>query len=131
MTHRIASCSCGQLTAKVAGEPIRVSVCHCYACQRRTGSVFASQARFAREAVEISGTGTDYVRTGDEGGRARFTFCPVCGVTVYYVAEGLEDSIAIPVGVFADSSFPAPTFSVYEDRMHAWVTLPKDMEHMA
>lgn len=131
MTHRIASCTCGQLTAKVSGEPIRVSVCHCYACQRRTGGVFASQARFARSAVEISGVGTEYVRTGDEGGRARFTFCPVCGVTVYYVADGREASIVIPVGVFADSSFPAPTFSVYEDRMHAWVTMPPDIEHMA
>jgi hypothetical protein len=131
MTHRIASCSCGQLTAKVVGEPIRVSVCHCYACQRRTGGVFASQARFAREAVEVSGSGTDYVRTGDEGGRARFTFCPTCGVAVYYVTEGREDSVVIPVGVFADSSFPAPTFSVYEDRMHAWVTMPPGIEHMA
>ena len=131
MTHRIASCSCGQLTAKVSGEPIRVSVRHCYACQCRTGSVFAAQARFAREAVEISGAGTDYVRVGDEGGRARFTFCPTCGTTVYYVTEGREDSIAIPVGAFAESSFPAPTFSVYEDRMHSWVTMPKDMEHMA
>ena len=131
MTHRIASCTCGQLTAKVSGEPVRVSVCHCYACQRRTGSVFAAQARFARQAVEISGTGTDHVRIGDEGGRARFTFCPTFGVTVYYVAEGREDSIVVPVGAFAESSFPAPTFSVYEDGMHARVTMPKDIEHMA
>ncbi|MGA2553089.1 MAG: GFA family protein [Burkholderiaceae bacterium] len=131
MTHRIASCSCGQLTAKVSGEPIRVSVCHCYACQRRSGSVFAAQARFPRQAVEISGTGTQYVRVGDEGGGARFTFCPTCGVTVYYINEGREDSIVIPVGVFAESNFPAPTFSVYEERMHSWVSMPEDMEHMA
>lgn len=130
MTHRIASCSCGQLTAKVSGEPIRVSVCHCYACQRRTGSVFAAQARFARDAVEISGTGTDFVRVGDEGGRARFTFCATCGATVYYIMEGSEESIAIPVGAFAEPSFPAPTFSVYEERMHSWVTMPTDIEHM-
>jgi hypothetical protein len=45
--------------------------------------------------------------------------------------EGREDSIAIPVGAFADSSFPAPTFSVYEDRKHSWVTMPPDIEHMA
>lgn len=131
MTHRIASCTCGQLTAKVSGEPIRVPVCHCYACQRRTGSVFAAQAKFPRDAVEISGEGTEYVRVGDEGSRARFTFCPTCGVTVFFVTEGREEAIAIPVGVFADSSFPEPTFSVYEDRMHSWVTMPTDMEHMA
>jgi hypothetical protein len=131
MTPRIASCSCGQLSAKVSGDPIRVSVCHCLACQRRTGSVFAAQARFPRQAVEISGIGTEYVRVGDEGSRCKFTFCPTCGATVYYFMEGGEDSIAIPVGAFAESSFPAPTFSVYEDRMHSWVTLPEDMQHMA
>jgi hypothetical protein len=131
MTRRIASCSCRQLTAKVSEEPIRVSVCHCYACQRRTGSVFAAQARFSREAVEITGEGKEYVRTGDEGGKATFSFCATCGATVYYVMEGRAESIAIPVGAFAESSFPAPTFSVYEERMHSWVTLPKDIEHMA
>ncbi|HEY6135554.1 MAG TPA: GFA family protein [Rubrivivax sp.] len=131
MKLRIASCNCGQLSTRVTGEPIRVSVCHCFACQRRTGSVFGAQARFLREAVEINGAGTEYVRIGDEGGRSKFTFCPVCGATVFYVMEGREDSIAIPVGAFADSSFPAPTFSVYEDRKHSWVTMPRDIEHMA
>ncbi len=43
----------------------------------------------------------------------------------------MDESIAIPVGAFAESSFPAPTFSVYEDRIHHWVALPKDIEHMA
>ena len=42
MTFRLASCSCGQLRAEVLEEPIGVSVCHCYACQRRTGSVFGA-----------------------------------------------------------------------------------------
>ena len=53
-------------------------------------------------------------------------------MTVYYVAEGREDNIVIPVRAFTDSSFSAPTFSVYEDRMHSWVTMPMpmDMEHM-
>ena len=32
--------------------------------------------------------------------------------------------------VSGDPIFPAPTFSVYEDRMHAWVSMPEDMEHM-
>jgi hypothetical protein len=60
-----------------------------------------------------------------------FTFCPSCGATVFYVSEGLDESIAIPVGAFADPSFPSPAFSVYEDRMHGWVSMPQDMEHMA
>jgi hypothetical protein len=82
MNTRTASCSCGQLTVVTAGDPIRVSVCHCLACQRRTGSVFGAQARFARKS-------------------------------------------------FAAPNFPAPAFSVYEDRMHSWVALPPDVEHLA
>jgi hypothetical protein len=39
--------------------------------------------------------------------------------------------VMIPVGVFADPSFPGPTFSVYEERMHGWVRMPDGIEHMA
>ena len=50
------------------------------------------------------------------------------GATVFYVEEGDEREIAIPVGAFADSCFPAPTVSVYEARRrHPWVTLPDDV----
>lgn len=130
MTTRIASCSCGQLSVTVEGDPIRISVCHCLACQRRSGSVFAAQARFPRANVQFSGQGTEFVRVGDEGGRATFTFCPTCGATVYYINAGQEDVVAVPVGAFADPTFPGPSFSVYEERMHAWVRVPDDIEHM-
>lgn len=129
MTIRTASCSCGQLTASVDGEPLRVSVCHCLACQRRTGSVFGAQARFAASAVRIDGASTTFVRVGDEGSEVTFHFCPTCGSTVFYVSPN-QAQIAIPVGAFADPSFPAPRFSVYEERMHAWVTLPPNVEHL-
>ncbi len=129
MTTRTASCTCGQLTATTSAEPVRISVCHCLACQRRTGGVFAAQARFPADAVATSGVSTSFVRVGDEGGRCTFHFCPTCGATVYYVVEG-QDLIAIPVGAFADPTFPAPNFSVYEERMHSWVKMPDDIEHM-
>ncbi|MGA0610637.1 GFA family protein [Caldimonas sp. KR1-144] len=130
MSTRIASCSCGQLTASVDGDPIRVSVCHCLACQRRTGSVFGAQARFARANVRFSGQGREFTRVGDEGGRCTFNFCPTCGATVYYTMAGFEEFVAIPVGAFADPSFPGPSFSVYEERMHSWVVMPDGIEHM-
>jgi hypothetical protein len=130
MTDRIASCSCGQLRARAAQEPVRVSVCHCLACQRRSGSVFAAQARFASEAITIVGESAEYVRVGDEGTRATFRFCPICGATVYYTLEGHSEFVAIPVGAFADPTFPAPTISVYEERMHSWVNMPADIEHI-
>jgi hypothetical protein len=82
-----------------------------------------------RENVTVSGNATEFTRVGDEGSRARFRFCPQCGSTVYYDAEGLEAYVTIPVGAFADPNFPTPTVSVYEGRMHKWVIPPQDAEH--
>ena len=131
MSNRTASCSCGQLVLTTTEDPVRVSVCHCLACQRRTGSVFGAQARFRREAVRIAGDSRAYVRVGDEGSKITFNFCPLCGSIVHYQIEGREDSVAVPVGAFADPGFPAPTYSVYEDRMHPWVHMPAHIEHLA
>ena len=131
MPTRVASCSCGQLSVTVTEDPIRVSICHCLACQRRTGSVFGAQARFRTRAVEVKGQSQKYVRVGDEGNRVVFHFCPNCGATVHWQIEGREDSIAVAVGAFAEPVFPAPTVSVYEERKHAWVTVPPQAEHLA
>lgn len=125
MPSRTASCTCGQLRIEVNGEPRGVGVCHCLACQRRTGSVFAALAGFSAP-YRVSGTATEYVRTGDHGSRFIFRFCPVCGTTVFHTEEGEDDRVSVAVGAFADPSFPAPQVSVYDCRRHPWVQLPTE-----
>jgi hypothetical protein len=129
---REASCSCGQLRVAVEGEPVRISACHCLACQKRTGSTFGVQARYAREQVKIEGRASQYERVADSGNALRFHFCPECGSTVYWELGALPAFIAVAVGAFADPSFPAPAFSVYEARRHHWVDVPggPDVQHL-
>jgi hypothetical protein len=127
---REAACSCGQLRVTVEGEPVRVSVCHCLACQRRTGSVFGAQARWPEERVRIEGRFNEYTRYSDEGEERTSRFCPDCGATVFYTGESQPGIVAVPVGAFADPAFPPPAFSVWEERMHPWVGLPDRLEHM-
>src|ERR1700729_1337187 len=100
MRLRTACCSCGQLRIEVNGEPLGVGVCHCLACQRRTGSVFAALASFAAP-YKVYGAATEYVRVGDQGARFRFRFCPVCGTTLFHTEEGYEHlsvSVAVEIG---------------------------------
>ena len=120
MNERIATCSCGQLRATCTGEPVRVSICHCLECQKRTGNVFATQARFARDGVTVVGRSSQWSRQGDSGGTATFHFCPVCGATVYWEPKELPDFVLVAVGAFADPDFPPPQVSVYGERKHAW-----------
>jgi hypothetical protein len=126
MIRRTASCSCGALTAVCEGEPVRVSVCHCLDCQKRTGSAFGVQARFPNEQVTISGAWREWMRIGDEGSHARFRFCPTCSAILFYVVDEDPGRTAIPVGAFADPTFPAPGISVYEERMHPWLIISGD-----
>ncbi|CAN5760413.1 GFA family protein [soil metagenome] len=126
MPTRTAACSCGQLRIQLHGEPRGVGVCHCLACQRRTGSVFAALASFSAP-FEVFGTATEYIRTGDRGARFIFRFCPICGTTVFHSEEGFDDSVGVAVGAFADPDFPPPTVSVYDCRRHPWVSLPPGM----
>ncbi|HEX2239564.1 MAG TPA: GFA family protein [Actinomycetota bacterium] len=129
MQTREATCSCGQLRLSAEGDPVRISMCHCLACQRRTGSVFAVQARFPKARVKVEGRFADFVRLSDWGEQRMFHFCPDCGATVFYTTEGNEDLIAVPIGAFADPEFPQPTISVFESRKHSWVKLPDGIEH--
>ena len=129
MATRDAACSCGQLHLTAEGDPIRISMCHCLACQRRTGSAFGIQARFPSNRVRVEGRHSDYVRTSDEGEERTFHFCPDCGATVFYTLAPVPDVVAVPIGAFAEPDFPPPTISVYESRRHPWLALTAEMEH--
>jgi hypothetical protein len=115
------------LRIEVHGEPQGIGLCHCLACQQRTGSVFAALAGFLAP-YEVFGNATEFVRTGDHGARFRFRFCPICGSNVFHTEEGPEsDWVAVAIGAFADPDFPPPKDSVYDCRRHPWVKLPPEV----
>jgi hypothetical protein len=123
MTTRRAECCCGRLAAVCEGEPIRVTVCHCLNCKRRTGSAFSTNARYAAQQVVLKGEAKTFVRVSDEGG-ATYSLCPNCGTIVQYKMHGEPDVVAVPVGAFADLGFPAPTRSLFHQRRrYPWVEI--------
>lgn len=127
---RIAKCRCGSLQAECAEEPLRVSVCHCRECQRRTGSAFSAQARFPVGSVTVKGETSTFVRTADSGSRLTYQFCPSCGSTIAYEIDQWPDVIAVPLGAFGDEAFPSPAYSIYERRKRPWVSIVDDeVEH--
>lgn len=124
-----ASCRCGQLRAAATGTPVRISVCHCLNCQKRSGSAFAAQVRFPVANVTITGKSNTFTATGDNGA-AHFHFCPDCGATVFYENDSLPGVIAIPLGAFDNSRVFTPTISVFENRKHDWLVISgEDVEH--
>lgn len=127
MTSRTAACTCGQLSIEVSGEPQFVCICSCLACQRRSGSVFATIASFAAPFT-VHGQATEFVRAGDGGTAFRFYFCPRCGTTVYHQEMDEHDGVGVAVGAFADPHFPPPTHALHARRRHPWVGLPDSVQ---
>ena len=124
---RHAACSCGQLHLAIEGEPSRNAMCHCLACQRRTGAVISNQARYRNDQVTITGKSSAWQRTADSGNAMTFHFCPTCGSTVFWENAGFPGLVSVAIGNFADPSFPAPAMAVWEESRHPWVNLPPDI----
>ena len=124
-----ARCSCGALTLKLPEQPRLVVACHCLDCQRRTGAPFGAGAFYPVEAVIVSGASKEFTRDGASGGKVRNAFCPNCGSTVYWKADGLPSLMAVAVGALADPNVPAPTRSVFERSKHKWVHIDGAVEH--
>lgn len=62
------------------------------------------------------------LRLAVEGEPVRRSIC-------HYDLPAQPDVVAVPVGAFADPSFPPPLISVYESRRYPWVTVPEPIEH--
>lgn len=117
---RIARCCCGQLRAEASADPLRVVVCHCSECKRRTGSAYGVSAYFHKNHVVVDGPNSTFVRSCPEGRTIEFHFCSSCGSTVYWRADLLPELIGIAVGLFDDPTFPEPTSSIFEKNRFPW-----------
>ncbi|WGR75098.1 MULTISPECIES: GFA family protein [unclassified Bradyrhizobium] len=118
-----ARCSCGAVVLSLPGRSSQVVACHCIECQRRTGAPFGVGAFYSADLVTISGAPKGYVRAAASGGMVRSYFCPDCGSTVYWKADNMPAMIGVAVGAMADTEYPAPFKSVFEQSKHRWVEI--------
>lgn len=124
-TIRVASCLCGAFKIRTKGDPVRVNMCNCNACQRRSGSAFQLGAIFKdSQIIEMSGETRTYSRPAKQGRTIDLRLCPICGVSVCWNSVLIPEMIGIHGGCFAGQDFPAPTHILYADNHLPWVELP-------
>jgi hypothetical protein len=81
-----------------------VLICHCAACQHRTGAPFSYCAYFERSKVQLAGPSNCYY------------FRP--------------DRYGIAATLFDEKSFSSPALSIWEENKCDWVVLPDGMTHL-
>lgn len=124
-----ASCQCGQLNVEVPGFTMAVVVCHCRACQKRSGSPFGEAAYYPNEQIVVSGATKKFSRPTDLGGNFEQFFCPECGTTVFMRGAKNPDVTGIPIGLFDSEHSMRPIRSVWEEMRHDWVEIPTALQH--
>ncbi|MGR5237519.1 GFA family protein [Vibrio alfacsensis] len=128
-TIHTCECACGLVQLRCQGVPARTSICYSFECQKRTGSVFGVQARFDKNQVILDGEVTTYTRIRDAKNNVQYEFCPACGTTMRLLFSAAPDHAIIPIGLFGNKEFPAPSVSIYEQRKHGWVSFECTIEH--
>jgi hypothetical protein len=124
-----ARCQCGQLSVDLPDMTPAVVACHCQFCQRRSGSPFGVLAYYPADLLRIEGQAVGFERPADSGGSLESFFCGVCGSTVYARASKHPTMLGVAVGAVADPAFQPPMRSVWETKMHPWVSLPEGVQH--
>jgi len=126
---RNGQCHCGSLRVVAMGDPERVDLCHCKACQRRPGTAFHLGATYLKARVRLEGDRQIYGREADTGYRIRFHFCPNCGSTIYWEGDCNPAVCGVAVGAFEIRAFPPPSDSIFDESVHDWLGLPPVMGH--
>ena len=117
--QRRGGCLCGAIRYRVAGEPVRTSLCYCTQCRRQTGSAMPAFAVFTRNDVVIEkGKPASYSASP----RAEREFCRDCGSALFWRERGGEE-LDIFLGSFDEpATLPAPARQIWTEHRMPWVT---------
>jgi hypothetical protein len=108
--EKTGGCFCGAARFRARGEPLRVTICHCAWCQRRTGTAFGTEVVYESGQVEIAGTDIGrYRHVSDESGRwLDIEFCRRCGANLGFTLEAAPGIRTLPAGAFDDPAWISP-----------------------
>ncbi|HTC16642.1 MAG TPA: GFA family protein [Steroidobacteraceae bacterium] len=120
-------CTCRAIRYRLTDTAMIVHCCHCYWCQRETGSAFALNAMIESERVQLLCGEPEYVLTPSNSGKGqRIARCPRCRVAVWSHYDGLGDAVRfLRVGTLDEPGRFPPDVHIYTESKQPWVVLPQ------
>ncbi|ASJ76771.1 GFA family protein [Granulosicoccus antarcticus] len=127
-------CVCKKVRYSLIGSPLRVTICHCTWCQRRTGSAFGVELVFHEDQVLFHpDTLSVYRHISDESGRwLDQHFCNNCGSSIGLTLESVPSIQSISVGTLDKQNWSELTNlerrHVFVRSARQWSDIPGDVE---
>ena len=85
------ACHCGAVRCTANINPDYVVLCHCTDCQTFSSAPYRASVPVKPENFSLTGTPTEYVKTGGSGRKVVVAFCGVCGTSLYSTALATEE----------------------------------------
>lgn len=127
-------CACGKVRYEVRREPMTVHCCHCYWCQRETGSAFVLNAMLEAEEVVLTSGEPVIINTPSASGKGqKIARCPDCKVALWSHYAGAGTAVKfLRVGTLdTPDAFP-PEIHVFTASKQDWVVIdPKQPQFEA
>jgi len=118
-------CECSGVRYRCTALPFVSYTCHCHACQRITGSAFATCIQVPVEALEVlAGTPGTFTRKADSGNILTTSICNQCGSALFVANSGRPRTRTIYVGTLDDPTRVEVNAHIWVSRRLPWVVLP-------
>lgn len=129
MTERTGYCLCGAVTFTLASDPLAVRVCWCRDCQHLAANGTVNLLVLA-DALRVSGTVAEHVKTADSGNQLTRQFCPTCGTHLFGISSGRPQFRVVRVGNLDDPSSVTPGMNIWTSSAPAWACLDGALEQV-
>lgn len=118
-------CQCGAVEYTVSVDPLFTYACHCYNCQKRTGSAFSMGLVVSTESLDVRGPLTPWSRVSEEGNTNTRYSCAECGNIIYGIGNTNPELAKLQAGTLEDTSEVEPDVHLWTCRKQPWVSLPE------
>ena len=126
-------CTCRQVRYRLISKPLFVHCCHCYWCQRETGSAFALNAMIEADRVQVLQGEVAVIDTPTQSGKGQWiSRCPKCEIAVWSNYAGAGDAVRfVRVGTLDEPARLPPDIHIFTASKQPWVALPQGIPAVA
>ncbi len=124
---REGGCACRAVRYRLRDAPMFVNCCHCFECQRHTGSAFVINAIIETDRIEILAGAPEPVPVPTTSGRPHDVYrCPSCR-TGLWSDYGRRPALRfVRVGTLDAPHSLRPDAHIFTESKVPWVKLPDD-----
>jgi hypothetical protein len=122
-------CTCRYVRYRLISRPMFVHCCHCYWCQRETGSAFVLNAMIEAERVQLLEGAVARVDLPTQSSKGqKVARCPKCAIAVWSNYAGAGEAVRfVRVGTLDEPWRLPPDIHIFTASKQPWVILPPDV----